>query len=64
MTTNTESYFQGLVIKEGILPELSESDITLHRVIGTGAYGEVYHATLRDHAADTSRPVAVKTMKC
>ena len=55
---------QGLVIKEGILPELSEEDITMNMMIGQGAYGDVYEATLRDREARTYRHVAVKTLKC
>ena len=54
---------QGLAIKQGILPELAEEDLELTKVIGRGAYGDVYEGVLKDRETGEQHNVAIKSLK-
>ena len=56
-------YLQGLAIKQGILPELDKEDLELTKVIGRGAYGDVYEGVLRDRETGKDHNVAIKSLK-
>ncbi|KAL5260963.1 hypothetical protein ACHWQZ_G006861 [Mnemiopsis leidyi] len=60
---NSLTRFEGLAIKQGILPELDEEDLELTKVIGRGAYGDVYEGVLRDRETGKDHNVAIKSLK-
>ena len=56
-------HYQGLAIKQGIIPELAEEDLVVTKVIGRGAYGDVHEGLLRDRETGALHNVAIKSLK-
>ena len=56
-------HYQGLAIKQGIIPELSEEDLEVTKVIGRGAYGDVQEGVLRVRETGAQHCVAIKSLK-